>query len=83
VQVKSTSAMQYGAYRVNTQRHAHGRAIPYLTSEIDFVIAHVVPEDAWFVIPVQAFAPRKCVPLYARDAPGCTSIANTGRLGGY
>ena len=69
VQVKSTSSIQYGAYRLNTQRNSNGRALPYLVSEIDFVIAHVVPEDAWFVLPVRAFAPRKCVPLYARDDP--------------
>jgi hypothetical protein len=67
VQVKSTSAMQYGAYRLNTQRNTNGRAQPYVVGEIDFVLGHVVPEDAWFVLPVEAFSPRKSVPLYARD----------------
>jgi len=67
VQVKSTSAMQYGAYRLNTQRNTNGRALPYMVGEIDFVLGQVVPEDTWFVLPVEAFSPRKSVALYARD----------------
>ena len=66
VQVKSSSAMQYGAYLVNAQRNANGRAIPYTVDEIDFLVAHIVPEDAWFVIPVRAFTPRKSVRVYPR-----------------
>jgi len=66
VQVKSSSAMQYGAYLVNAQRNSNGRAIPYSAAEIDFLVAHIVPEDAWFVIPVRAFTPRKSVRVYPR-----------------
>ena len=69
VQVKSTCALQCGAYAVNSQRHCNSRAIPYEVSEIDFLVAHVVPEDAWFIIPVRAFVPRKSLKLYARDDP--------------
>src|SRR6266478_8495353 len=39
VQVKSTSALQSGAYCVNAQRHANGNAVAYRTGEIDFLIA--------------------------------------------
>jgi hypothetical protein len=66
VQVKSSSAVQYGAYMVNAQRSANGRSIPYTASEIDFLVAHIVPEDAWYVIPVRAFTPRKSIHVYAR-----------------
>jgi len=66
VQVKSSSAMQYGAYLVNAQRNSNGRSIPYTAEEIDFLVAHIVPEDAWFVIPVRAFTPRKSVRVYPR-----------------
>jgi hypothetical protein len=66
VQVKSSSAMQYGAYLVNAQRNANGRAIPYSPDEIDFLVAHIVPEDGWFVIPVRAFAPRKSIRVYPK-----------------
>jgi hypothetical protein len=66
VQVKSSSAMQYGAYLVNAQRNSNGRAIPYSAAEIDFLVAHIVPEDTWFVIPVRAFTPRKSVRVYPK-----------------
>lgn len=66
VQVKSSSAIQDGAYLVNAQRNANGRAIPYTAEEIDFLVAHIVPEDAWFVIPVRAFTPRKSIRVYPR-----------------
>lgn len=69
VQVKSSSTMQHGAYLVNAQRHAGGQAIPYQVSEIDFLIAHIVPEDTWFVIPVKAFAPRRSVRVYPKASP--------------
>jgi hypothetical protein len=69
VQVKSSSAKQYGAYLVNIQRHANGWAIPYTRSEIDFVVAWVLPEDAWFVIPVKALKGRKSMRVCLRGNP--------------
>ena len=77
VQVKSSSAMQYGAYLVNAQRNANGRAIPYTAEEIDFLVAQIVPEDSWLVIPVMAFAPRKSIRVYPQGD------ARTGRYEKY
>jgi hypothetical protein len=42
-------------------------------AEIDFLVAHIVPEDAWFVIPVRAFTPRKTVRVYPKG--GCEEWA--------
>lgn len=69
VQVKSSSKLCRGAYHVSANRHSSGRTMAYRASEIDLVIAYVVPEDAWFVIPVEAFAPRKSLRLYPRGDP--------------
>jgi len=66
VQVKSSSAKQYGSYMVNLQRNANGEVVPYDASEIDFVVAYVMPCDAWFVIPVEAFAVRNSIKVYPR-----------------
>ncbi len=52
VQVKATTQMQSGVYRVNAHRRIHGRAVPYKLSEIDFFAAYVIPEDSWFIFPV-------------------------------
>jgi len=50
VQVKSAHrAGEYGGYTF----HAHGNSYRvYRASEIDVLVAYVVPEDAWYVFPV-------------------------------
>jgi hypothetical protein len=77
VQVKSSSAKQYGSYLVNLQRNENGEVVPYDITEIDFVVAYVMPCDAWFVIPVEAAVARKSAKLCARENP------RSGRLGKY
>ena len=77
VQVKSSSALQYGSYMVNLQRNANGEVVPYDPSEIDFVVAYVMPCDAWFVIPVEAIAGRKTAKLCLHGNP------RSGKLGKY
>ena len=64
VQVRSTSSLQYGAYQVSAHTKSNGHAIPYTADEIDFLVVHIVPEDVWFVIPVQAFTPHKTLQLF-------------------
>jgi hypothetical protein len=77
VQVKSSSAKQYGSYQVNLQRNANGEVIAYDASEIDFVVAIVMPCDAWYVIPVEAIAGRKTAKLCLHGNP------RSGTLGKY
>jgi hypothetical protein len=52
VQVKSTRARHKGGYQV----HARGsrRGAKYTPEEIDFLVAYIVPEDVWYVVPVEA-----------------------------
>ena len=38
----------------------------YSAEDIDFLVAHVPPEEAWYVIPVEAFAPHLHLWLYPR-----------------
>jgi hypothetical protein len=54
VQVKSVSVAEPGgAYAVNCGRGS-GTKIAYTPREVDFVAVYVIPEDAWYVIPVKA-----------------------------
>ena len=69
VQVRSTSSLQYGAYQLSAHTKSKGHAISYTADEIDFLVAHIVPEDAWFVIPVKAFIPHKTLQLFPRQSP--------------
>jgi len=52
VQVKSSTQLQYGLYRVNAHRRINGRAVAYTLAEIDFFAAYVIPEDSWFIFPL-------------------------------
>lgn len=56
VQVKSTYVARRQSYSVIARR-SHNLA--YTAEQIDFLVAYIVAEDAWYVIPVEAFAPRK------------------------
>jgi hypothetical protein len=77
VQVKSSSAKQYGSYMVNLQRNLNGEVVFYDAAEIDFVVALVLPCDAWFVIPVEAIYGRKTAKMCLRGNP------RSGKLGKY
>jgi hypothetical protein len=52
IQVKATTQLVDGLYRVNAHRRIHGRAVSYTLSEIDFIAAYVIPEDSWFIFPL-------------------------------
>lgn len=54
IQVKCSTQLLNGLYRVNAHRRTNGRAVPYLPSEIDFLVAYIIPEDTWYVIPIHA-----------------------------
>jgi hypothetical protein len=65
VQVKSAHrAGEYGGYTF----HAHGNSYEvYRASEIDVLVAYVVPEDAWYVFPVAVFRHYKAMKLFPRS----------------
>ena len=54
VQVKCSTQLFEGLYRVNAHRRACGRAVPYLPGEIDFFAVYIIPEDTWYIIPLHA-----------------------------
>ena len=64
IQVKSTSKLVHGGYPLNSRRRRKGQRLPYTANEIDFLIAYVTPENAWFVIPIQALLSHPSIRLY-------------------
>ena len=60
VQVKSTQRYAESRYRVK----AGGWKSTYTGDEIDFLVAYIVPEDLWYVVPIAAFASRKGLRFY-------------------
>ena len=61
VQVKSATLYAETRYRVNT---TGGSGKVYTSKEIDFFVGYVVPENIWYIIPVQAIGQRKGVRFY-------------------
>jgi hypothetical protein len=60
VQVKSTRYIGERRFSIT----ARGCTAAYTEDEIDFLAAYIVPLDLWYVVPVKAFAPRKCLRFY-------------------
>jgi hypothetical protein len=61
VQVKSATRYAETRYRVKTTG-ANGQV--YTSKEIDFFVGYVVPENIWYVIPIQAIGHRKSIRFY-------------------
>ena len=69
VQVKSTHRYRKGGYLVGACHFsAGGTKQAYTPEQIDFLVVCIVPEDAWYVIPVQAFVPRKWLSFYPQNS---------------
>ena len=75
VQVKSTYVARSHCYTVHSQGHSSSTNLGYTAEQIDMLVAYIVAEQAWYVIPVAAFVPRTVLALYPS---GCKK-RNSGR----
>jgi PD-(D/E)XK endonuclease len=69
VQVKSTTTILNGRYHVNSHRRTNGSVVAYDPREIDFLVAYIIPEDAWFILPIQAILTRTSLLFCFKDHP--------------
>jgi hypothetical protein len=60
VQVKSTCYRGERRFSIT----ARGCTAAYTADEIDFLAAYIVPLGIWYIVPVRAFAPSKCLRFY-------------------
>jgi PD-(D/E)XK endonuclease len=64
VQVKCTDSLRAGAYETRaTCTTGKGRAV-YTKRDIDFVAAHVVELNIWYIIPVEVCTPQPMLRFY-------------------
>jgi hypothetical protein len=65
VQVKSTMRLHRRGYEIQpvytTRKQGKMR---YTADEIDVLAAYVRPKDTWYLLPIGAFAPAKCLRFY-------------------
>ena len=64
IQIKCTDSLRAGAYETRATYEFAGRHIPYTKRDIDFVAAHVVPLDIWYIIPVEVCTPQPMLRFY-------------------
>ena len=74
IQVKTTASLRHGnAYEVHTGRRLSpsGRTsspiVPYLKSEVDFIVVYLEPEKTWYIIPVTALAGRTTLVFFSNS----------------
>jgi hypothetical protein len=79
VQVKSTYVARTHSYTVHSQGRFGPNNKAYTAEQIDMLVAYIVAEDAWYVIPVAAFVPRTMIALY----PSGSKKRNSGRYEKY
>ena len=64
VQIKATDSLRAGAYETRaTYTDRKGRAI-YSPDDIDFLVAHIIPLDIWYVLPVEVCMPAPMLRFY-------------------
>jgi hypothetical protein len=69
VQLKCTDALRARGYDVQPIYSIYGQGKRvYTANDIDVLVAHIVPLDVWYVLPVGAFSPCKSLRFYP-DAP--------------
>jgi hypothetical protein len=64
VQVKSTYVARSQSYSVSAKGCLDGKSMAYTAEQIDIMVAYIVAEDVWYVVPVAAFAPRTRLTLF-------------------
>ena len=64
VQVKSTHQPRGKGYSLTVQHFKSQGSPHYTPEEIDMLVGYVVPADAWYILPLAAFLPRRQLRLY-------------------
>jgi len=63
-QVKSTSRLSHRHYAIHARGSRRREADLYTKDEIDLIVAYLIPEDAWYVIPIGAIRGRPTLYFY-------------------
>ena len=70
VQLKCTEVLRARGYDVQPIYSIYGQGkMVYTAEDIDVLVAHIIPLDIWYVLPIEAFAPCKSLRFYPHG--GC------------
>ena len=72
VQLKSTEILRARGYDVQPIYSVYGQGkITYTAKDIDILVAHIVPVDAWYVLPIEAITSCTSLRFYPDIACKC------------
>lgn len=72
VQIKCTTVVRAGGYHIQPIHFVYGKTkVVYSSEDIDVLAAHVVPVDAWYLVPVSVLTAGTSLRLYPDG--GCRS----------
>ncbi len=70
VQVKCTASLRARGYDVQPIRAIYGKSkLAYTEDDVDALVAHIVPVDAWYVLPIADIINQKSLRFYPDN--GC------------
>ena len=73
VQLKCTEVVRARGYDVQPIYSIYGQGkMVYTADDIDVLVAHIIPLDIWYVLPIEAFAPCKSLRFYPQG--GCKRL---------
>jgi PD-(D/E)XK endonuclease len=58
IQVKTCGTLKGDLYRVNIRCKTNRVGHAYSSSDVDFVVVYIMPEQTWYVLPIRAVAGR-------------------------
>jgi hypothetical protein len=64
IQIKCTDCLRADAYETRATYIVGKRRAVYTKRDIDFIAAHVVPLDLWYIIPVEVCTPQPMLRFY-------------------
>jgi antitoxin (DNA-binding transcriptional repressor) of toxin-antitoxin stability system len=76
IQVKSCAGLSGESYKVHIRRRKDGASIPYTESEIDFVVAYIIPEQTCYILPIREMLGRTNISFRPREFSGLDAYAH-------
>jgi PD-(D/E)XK endonuclease len=65
VQIKCTEVLRARGYDVQPIYSIYGEGkVAYTADDIDVLVAHILPVNAWYILPIEVFTPNKSLRFY-------------------
>jgi hypothetical protein len=70
IQVKCTESLRVGGYETHATYHSGSELAVYTKRDIDFIAAHIVSLNVWYIVPVEVCMSRPVLRFYPHRKAG-------------